>query len=113
MSQRTAIDEWRENAAHWTKFAPVLHQMLAPLTEALIERLQIQKGQRILDIAGGAGEPAFSLASKTGELGSVTCTDAVPEMVMAAQRLASESGIANVEFQNCAAESLPFSDNTF
>jgi ubiquinone/menaquinone biosynthesis C-methylase UbiE len=87
--------------------------MLAPLTQALIEELQIKKGQRILDIAGGAGEPAFSLASKTGELGSVTCTDAVPEMVMAAQRLASESGIANVEFQNCAAESLPFSDNTF
>jgi ubiquinone/menaquinone biosynthesis C-methylase UbiE len=113
MNQRTALDEWRKNAEYWTRFAPVLHQMLAPLTQALIEELQIKQGQRILDIAGGAGEPASSIASKTGELGSVTCTDAVPEMVMAAQRLASENAISNIEFKNCAAESLPFPDNTF
>lgn len=113
MTQKTALDEWRDNAQYWTRFAPVLHQMLAPLTQALIEELHIKKGQRILDIAGGAGEPAFSIALHTGGQGSVTCTDAVPEMVMAARQLASENGIANIEFQNCCAESLPFPDNTF
>ena len=113
MSQRTTLDEWRENAEYWTRFAPVIHQMFAPLTRALIEELQIKKGDRVLDIAGGAGEPAFSIASQTGEHGSVTCTDAVPEMLTAARRLASESGIANIEFQNCTAESLPFADDTF
>jgi SAM-dependent methyltransferase len=87
--------------------------MFAPLTRALIEELQIKKGDRVLDIAGGAGEPAFSIASQTGENGSVTCTDAVAEMLTAARRLASESGIANIEFQNCTAESLPFADDTF
>ena len=113
MSQRTTLDEWRENAEYWTRFAPVIHQMFAPLTRALIEELQIKKGDRVLDIAGGAGEPAFSIASQTGENGSVTCTDAVAEMLTAARRLASESGIANIEFQNCTAESLPFADDTF
>ena len=113
MRQKTTLDEWRENAEHWTSFAPVIHRMFAPLTRALIEELQIKKGDRVLDIAGGAGEPAFSIASETGEHGSVTCTDAVLEMVSAAQRLASQSGIANIEFQNCSAESLPFTDGTF
>ena len=113
MSQRTTLDEWRENAEYWTRFAPVIHRMFAPLTRALIEELQIKKGDRVLDIAGGAGEPAFSIASQTGEYGSVTCTDAVPEMVTAARRLATESGIANIEFQNCTAESLPFAEDTF
>src|SRR5678815_2981630 len=113
MSQRTTLDEWRENAEYWTRFAPVIHRMFAPLTRALIEELQIKKGDRVLDIAGGAGEPAFSIASQTGEYGSVTCTDAVPEMVTAARRLATESEIANIEFQNCTAESLPFVEDTF
>jgi len=113
MSQKTTLDEWRENAEYWTRFAPLLHQMLAPLTATLIEELQINKGDRVLDVAGGAGEPAFSIASQTGEHGLVTCTDAVPEMVSAAERLASELGIVNIEFQHCTAESLPFPDNTF
>jgi SAM-dependent methyltransferase len=113
MSHKTTLDEWRANAEYWTRFAPVIHQMFAPLTRALIEELQIKSGDRVLDIAGGAGEPALSIASKTGEHGSVTCTDAVPEMVAGAQRLASESGIANIQFQNCTAESLPFADDTY
>jgi SAM-dependent methyltransferase len=113
MSHKTTLDEWRENAEYWTRFAPVLHQMLAPLTQTLIEELQIKEGQHVLDIAGGAGEPAFSIASKTGETGSVICTDGAPEMVTGAQRLALENGIANVQFRNCVAESLPFPDDTF
>ena len=113
MSHKTTLEEWRENAEYWTRFAPVIHQMFAPLTRALIEELQIKKGDRVLDIAGGAGEPAFSIALQTGEHGSVICTDAVPEMVAGARRLASESGIANIQFQNCTAESLPFPDDTF
>jgi len=113
MSPKTTLDEWRENAEYWTMFAPVLHHMLAPLTQTLIEELQIEEGQQVLDIAGGAGEPAFSIASKTGPTGSVICTDGAPEMVNGAKRLALESGIANIQFKNCVAESLPFPDDTF
>ena len=69
MSQRTTLDEWRENAEYWTRFAPVIHKMFAPVTRALIEELQIKKGDRVLDIAGGAGEPPLVLLRKQAKMG--------------------------------------------
>src|SRR6185436_12484500 len=45
--------------------------------------------------------------------GSVTCTDAVVEMVTAAEREAQRRGITNVVFQHCFADSLPFKSKTF
>jgi ubiquinone/menaquinone biosynthesis C-methylase UbiE len=41
------------------------------------------------------------------------CTDAVAEMVAAAQSEAQRRGLTNVAFRRCAADSLPFEDNSF
>ncbi len=79
------LDVWRESAQHWTKHSDTIHQMFVPLTRALIERAGIHEGQTVLDIAGGAGEPSLTIAETVGPGGSVTCTDAVAEMVEAAR----------------------------
>ena len=107
------LNQWRETAKYWTKYSATIRTMFAPLTEALIEHAGIRKGQAVLDIAGGAGEPSLTIAEFVGPTGSVTCTDAVPEMVEAAQEEANRRGIKNVRFQVCAADSLPFPDNSF
>ena len=65
--------------------------MFAPLTEALIEQAGIHEGQSVLDVAGGTGEPSLTIAEVVGPGGSVTCTDAVPEMVETAR---SEATVA-------------------
>lgn len=107
------LNEWRESAKYWTKYSATIRTMFAPLTQALIERAGIREGQSVLDVAGGPGEPSLTIAGIVGPSGSVTCTDAVPEMVEAARSEASRRGITNVQFRQCTADSLPFPDNTF
>ena len=114
MEQATdMLNEWRESAKYWAKHSATIRTMFAPLTQALIEHAGIREGQSVLDVAGGPGEPSLTIAEIVGLSGSVTCTDAVPEMVDAARSEASRRGITNVQFRQCTADSLPFSDNKF
>src|SRR6185369_9813887 len=107
------LDAWRESATYWTKYSDTIHQMFMPLTRALIERAGIHKGQTVLDVAGGAGEPSLTIAGVVGPEGSVTCTDGVAQMVEAARAEAQRRGITNVQFRQCVADSLPFADSSF
>ncbi|HSL55716.1 MAG TPA: methyltransferase domain-containing protein [Pyrinomonadaceae bacterium] len=107
------LDVWRESAQHWTKHSDTIHKMFVPLTRALIERAGIDEGQTVLEIAGGAGEPSLTIAETVGPEGSVTCTDAVAEMVEAARAGAQRRGITNIQFRQCVPDSLPFADESF
>ena len=84
-----------------------------PLTRAMIEHAGIHEGQSVLDVAGGAGEPSLTIAETVGPKGSVTCTDAVNEMVETARNEAQRRGITNVQFRQCKADELPFPSNSF
>lgn len=108
-----AINEWRENARYWVKHSATIGRMFDPVTRALIENAGVREGQSVLDVAGGAGEPSLTIAQTVGPTGSVTCTDAVAEMVEAAQTEARRRGLTNVKFRQCTADSLPFADNSF
>jgi ubiquinone/menaquinone biosynthesis C-methylase UbiE len=107
------LHEWQESAKYWKKHSATIHSMFAPLTRALIEDAGIKTGDLVLDVAGGAGEPSLTIAGVVGPTGSVMCTDAVEEMVVAAQREAHERGIENIDFRQCTADSLPFSNDSF
>ena len=107
------LREWRETAPHWEEHAPTIRAMFAPLTRALIEEAGIRPGQRVLDVAGGAGEPSLTIAGVVGPTGSVVCTDAVAKMVVAAESEARQRRVTNVEFHQCPADSLPFDDDSF
>jgi|GEM_PF-72953 Methylase involved in ubiquinone/menaquinone biosynthesis len=107
------LNEWRDTAQYWVKHSAALSTMFAPLTQALIEQAGIREGQSVLDIAGGAGEPSLTIAGVVAPSGLVTCTDAVPEMVEAAQSEAKRQGVENIQFRVCTADSLPFPDNSF
>ena len=107
------LNEWRESAKHWAKHSATIRTMFAPLTQALIEHAGIHEGQSVLDVAGGPGEPSLTIAGVVGPTGSVTCTDAVPEMVETAQSEARRRGIENIQFQVCSADSLPFPNESF
>jgi ubiquinone/menaquinone biosynthesis C-methylase UbiE len=114
MGQQTDIlNEWRESAKYWTKHNATIRTMFAPLTHALVEKAGIHEGQSVLDVAGGPGEPSLTIAEIVGPNGSVTCTDAVSEMVETARSEASRRGFGNMRFQQCTADSLPFPDNSF
>jgi SAM-dependent methyltransferase len=107
------LDVWTESARYWTKHSETIHKMFVPLTRALIERAGIRPAETVLDVAGGAGEPSLTIAEVVGPEGWVTCTDGVAQMVEAARAEAQRRGLTNMRFQQCAADSLPFPDNSF
>src|ERR1041385_5537045 len=107
------LHQWRESAPYWDKYRDVMRVMFMPLTQALIEDASIVKGQWVLDVAGGAGEPSLTIAEMVGPDGSVTCTDFAAEMVEAAQAAAERRGLTNISFRQCSADSLPFADRMF
>ena len=87
--------------------------MFAPITRALIEDAQIASGHSVLDVATGPGEPALSIAEVVGSEGSVVGIDAVPEMVAAARRAATQNRLNNARFEIAFADLLPFATDTF
>lgn len=107
------LREWRESAAYWQDHSATIRSMFAPVTQALIEDAHIKAGDEVLDVAAGPGEPSLTIAELVGPTGAVTSTDAVAEMVMAAQNEADKRGIKNVSFQQCMADALPFESDSF
>jgi ubiquinone/menaquinone biosynthesis C-methylase UbiE len=107
------LREWNDNASYWTRHRDTIRTMFAPVTRALVEDAHIIPGQDVLDIAAGAGEPSLTIAEIVGPAGTVTCTDAVAGMVASAEAEARKRGLTNVQFQQCTADALPFSDSSF
>lgn len=107
------LREWSESAAAWRRHSGTIRTMFTPLTNALIEDARIAAGQSVLDVAGGPGEPSLTIAEVVAPIGTVTYTDAVAEMVATAEEEAKRRGLTNIRFQQSAAESLPFADDSF
>jgi ubiquinone/menaquinone biosynthesis C-methylase UbiE len=104
---------WETSAQYWNKYQGLIETMFAPLSRALIEEAGIGPGSTVLDVGGGSGEPSFTIAASVGETGSVVYTDPAAGMVKAARTEAERRGLANIKFQQCGAEQLPFADSSF
>jgi len=111
--ENKTLEEWRTNAPFWKKHSATIRTMFRPLTEALINEGGIVPGKNVLDVAGGAGEPSLTIAKRVAPTGAVTCTDAVAEMVAAAESEAHRLGLTNITFRQCVADSLPFGSDSF
>jgi ubiquinone/menaquinone biosynthesis C-methylase UbiE len=104
---------WETSSQYWNKHRALIEKMFAPLTRALIADAHISAGQSVLDIGGGSGEPSLTIASIVGDSGSVTYTDPSAGMVKAARNESLSRRLTNIQFHQCAAQELPFSDNSF
>src|SRR6267143_6900758 len=102
---------WETSSQYWNKYRALIEKMFAPLTRALIEHAHIGPGQSVLDVGGGSGEPSLTIAPIVGPSGHVTYTDPATGMVKAAQNESLKRRLTNIQFHQCAAEQLPFSDN--
>lgn len=107
------IDRWSGAAPFWEKHRETIRQMFEPVTKALIDDARIDKGNSVLDVATGPGEPALGIASVVGPEGRIVGIDPIPEMVAAARRSAERSRFRNVQFEVAFADDLPFAADSF
>jgi SAM-dependent methyltransferase len=77
--------------------------------EMLVRSLHVHAEERVLDVAGGAGNAALAAARRGAE---VICTDYVPELLHRAQRRAEAEGLP-LRIEVADAQQLPFDDGTF
>ena len=71
------------------------------------ELARITPGETVVDLGSGSGTDTFLAARQTGESGRVIGIDMTSAQLAKARRLASEHGIANVEFIEAHIEQLP------
>ncbi len=92
----TTRQQWEDYADGWSAWAPFLESWLGPATERMIDLAGIKTGDRVLDVAAGAGGQGIAAAQRVGPDGSVLATDLSPAILEHASRAAKEAGVDNV-----------------
>jgi SAM-dependent methyltransferase len=106
-------EQWNKDGAAWRRWNPTLDRWYGEVTRQMLDLARIQPGQRVLDIAAGAGEPAVSAAERVGPGGYVLATDISEGIVELALEVARERGLSHVETRAMDGEKLDLPDASF
>jgi SAM-dependent methyltransferase len=103
-AQRTAREVWTSG-----NYPEVAERLIRAFGPTLVDELQIGPGQRVLDVACGAGNVAIPAALAGAE---VTALDIAPALLDQGAANASAAGV-EVTWVEGDCESLPFDDASF
>ncbi|WP_051468901.1 class I SAM-dependent methyltransferase [Actinomadura oligospora] len=95
---------WALAAPGWAEYRRDLAAPARRVDERMFRLARLGPGDRVLDLACGAGGPALAAAERVGRGGRVLGLDLAPPMVAAARSLARERGAVQAEFRTVAAE---------
>lgn len=112
-ADRSVFECWKGAAPGWIEHAEAIALMSDPVTQALVDRLDPRPGDRLLDLACGAGDPALSLAGRTGGRALVVALDPVEALVASTGARAQAKGVDRLATVNARAQALPFQDSSF
>jgi ubiquinone/menaquinone biosynthesis C-methylase UbiE len=100
--------EWTAAAAGWQRWVQTLEAEDAgpAVTRVLLEQAHLQRGDVVLDVGSGYGEPGLSAATAVGADGHVTCLDISGDMLAFAETRARAAGLSNVSFVEADIEGL-------
>jgi ubiquinone/menaquinone biosynthesis C-methylase UbiE len=111
----TSAMDWAANdpgapASYERYLAPA---MFAPLAEAVADAVEVDVGERALDVACGTGVLTRAIASRTGAGGHVTGLDLGEGMLARARTWPPVGGDAPIDYVQGSADQLPFGDGAF
>jgi ubiquinone/menaquinone biosynthesis C-methylase UbiE len=113
MTSTTFVDfdavKTKQRATWGTGDYSVIGTTLQITGETLCEAVDVEAGQRVLDVAAGNGNAALA-AARRGAV--VTAVDYVPALLNAGQNRASADGLT-IDSREADAEALPFEAATF
>ena len=100
-----------KHAAIWASgsYPTVVDDVVAPLGGILVETVDVQAGQRVLDVAAGTGTSAIPAARRGAE---VFATDLTPELLEVGRAAAATEGL-DLTWETADAEALPYGDAAF
>ena len=100
-------------AQAWEKWEDWLAPCYFKFNERLLDLAQIGKGQSVLDLGCGSGQPAILESQKVGFSGQVIALDIAAEMLAVATQKAASLGVQNIQFLRRDMDTLPFPENSF
>ncbi len=111
--KNTTHEQWQTAAEAWYRWSPTLNEWLGKATEQMLGMAGISAGQKVLDIAAGAGEQSITAAKKVGPSGSVLATDISSNILSYASQLAKQAGTNNIETRVMDGENLTLENESF
>lgn len=91
----TATFDWTSVAPFWSRHRFHVEQMKGALSAQLLAALDLQPGQRVLELGAGTGDLARRLAEAVGPTGTVLASDVAEGMVELLRE--TVDGLPNVE----------------
>ena len=111
--KETTRKQWQEAAEAWHRWGPAIENWLGAATEAMLDMAQIGPGDRVLDVAAGAGGQTLAAARRVGESGSVLATDIASNLLELAELEARNAGLSNVSTRVLDGEQLDVDADAF
>jgi SAM-dependent methyltransferase len=112
--QEASRRQWSDAAASWARAAEEEETGASgDATAWMLEAAGLQPGQRVLELACGAGRVGLQAAARVGPEGTVLCSDFSEEMVAAVGGRAARLGVPNVETRLLDAQQLDLPDEEF
>jgi SAM-dependent methyltransferase len=107
-------DQWGAAAEHWARAAEKEEVgAAADAAKWMLRAADLQPGERVLEVAGGAGRVGLQAAAEVGPEGSVLCSDFSPEMVKVARERFERLGVSNIETRVLDAQELDLEEGSF
>jgi SAM-dependent methyltransferase len=97
-------ETWETAAGGWGKRADRVRDWGMPVSVAMVEALDLQPGQRVLELAAGPGDTGFLAAELVRPGGTLISSDGAEPMIEVARRRAAEAGVDNAEFRHLELE---------
>jgi SAM-dependent methyltransferase len=109
----TTREQWQTAAEPWYRWGETLERWLGEATELMLDLARVGAGDRVLDVAAGAGGQTLAAARRVGPEGSVLATDVSENILAFAERSAREAGLGNVATRAMDGEQLDVEDGFF
>jgi ubiquinone/menaquinone biosynthesis C-methylase UbiE len=104
--RRESLERWDQVAAAWAKHADWMLKMTRPLSQWLVDALELRPGQTVLELAAGPGDTGFLAAALVQPGGRLISSDNSQAMLEIARARGLGLGLTDVEHRLINAESI-------
>lgn len=107
-------EQWNMASHGWITRREEVSRPTQLITKYIVELSRPAQGHRVLDLACGVGDPAFTLADIVGQTGCVLGLDISEAMIEGARAWATENKVLNIKFEAINSElTLGVADESF